>query len=337
MSAESVSKIKYLKIWDILRQETDEEHPMSTPDLLTRLEDNGIKCDRRTLYRNIEELNEFGYEILTKVGKPNAYYVIDRGFDIPEIRILMDAVQAASFITEKKTKQLVDKIAKLSGNKTAEVLKQNIVDFDTVKSTNENIYYSVNEIATAINEGLKITFHYFDFNAQGKKVYRMRKSVPTEKKVYKVNPLSTVFNSDKYYLICYDDYYENLQHYRVDRMDAVTVVEEPITQTEKSKKFDVKAHKQQVFWMFTGKAEQVSFIADKCLVDVMHDTFGGKIIISESLNDTIHFTANVQVSPTFIAWCCAFGKQLRVTAPRSVVEKVQSYINELKEGYGGGN
>ena len=199
MSAESVSKIKYLKLWDILRQETDEEHPISTPDLLARLEESGIKCDRRTLYRNIEELNECGYEVLTKVGKPNAYYVVDRSFDIPEIHILMDAVQAASFITEKKTKQLVDKIARLSGNKMAEVLKQNIVDFETVKSSNENIYYSVNEIATAINEGLKITFQYFDYNAQGKKVYRMRKSNPAERKTYKVNPLSTVFSSDKYY------------------------------------------------------------------------------------------------------------------------------------------
>lgn len=125
MSAESVSKIKYLKIWDILCQETDEEHSISTPDLLSRLEESGIKCDRRTLYRNIEELNECGYEVLIKVGKPNAYYVVDRSFDIPEIHILMDAVQAASFITEKKTKQLVDKIARLSGNKMAEVLKQN--------------------------------------------------------------------------------------------------------------------------------------------------------------------------------------------------------------------
>ncbi len=337
MSAESVSKIKYLKIWDILRQETDEDHPMTTPDLLARLEESGIKCDRRTLYRNIEELNECGYEVLTKVGKPNAYYVVDRSFDIPEIHILMDAVQAASFITEKKTKQLVDKIARLSGNKMAEVLKQNIVNFETVKSANENIYYSVNEIATAINEGLKIKFQYFDYNAQGKKVYRMRKSVPTERKTYKVNPLSTVFSSDKYYLICYDDYYDNLQHYRVDRMDAVTMIEEPITKNEKTKQPRVKEHKQQVFWMFTGKTEQVSFTADKFLIDVMHDTFGGKVKISEGANDTITFTANVQVSPTFIAWCCAFGKQLKVTAPQTVIDQVKAYITELNKGYGGGN
>ena len=120
-------------------------------------------------------------------------------------------------------------------------------------------------------------------------------------------------------------------------MDAVTVIEEPITQTEKSKQFDVKTHKQQVFWMFTGKSEQVSFTADKSLIDVMHDTFGGKVKISESQNDTIKFTANVQVSPTFIAWCCAFGNKLSITAPKTVVEQVRAYIDELSALYGGGN
>lgn len=337
MSAESVSKIKYLKIWDILCQETDEEHPISTPDLLSRLEESGIKCARRTLYRNIEELNECGYEVLTKVGKPNAYYVVDRSFDIPEIHILMDAVQAASFITEKKTKQLVDKIARLSGNKMAEVLKQNVVDFETSKSANENIYYSVNEIATAINQKLKIKFEYFDYDCHGKKVYRMRTNNPAEHKHYKVNPLSTVFSDDRYYLICFDDYHGTIAHYRVDRMDSVTVVEEPMTKAALSKMSEIKAHKQQVFWMFTGKSEQVSFTADKSLIDVLRDKFGGKVKMTESQNDTLRFTAEVQVSPTFISWSCAFGKHLRVTAPQSVVEQVQAYINELNEGYGGGN
>lgn len=332
MKAESVSKIKYLKIWDILRQETDAEHPMNTPDLLARLEECGIKCDRRTLYRNIEELNECGYEILKKKGKTNEYYVEDRSFDIPEIHILMDAVQAASFITEKKTKVLVDKIARLAGNKTAEVLKQSIVDFETVKSANENIYYSVNEIATAINEGLKITFQYFDYNAHGKKIYRMRKSNPTETKTYKVNPLSTVFSDDRYYLISYDDYHDSLSHYRVDRMDAVTVVEEPMVQTD-TKRFDIKKHKQQVFWMFMGKTEQVSFRADKSLIDILYDKFGNRIKMTESQDNTVVFTADVQVSPTFLAWCCAFGDKLKLTSPKTIASKVLEYINTIEKIY----
>lgn len=175
MKTESVSKIKYLKIWDILRQETDEQHPISTPDLIARLEACGIACDRRTLYRNIEELNENGYEILVKKGKPNGYYVEDRSFDIPEIQILMDAVQAASFITDKKTPVLIDKIAQLAGSQRAEVLKSNIVQFGTVKGSNESIYYSVNEISQAIIEKRKIGFYYFDFDIHHKRKYRNQK------------------------------------------------------------------------------------------------------------------------------------------------------------------
>ena len=337
MSAESVSKIKYLKIWDILRQETDEDHPMTTPDLLARLEEIGIHCDRRTLYRNIDELNECGYEILKKKGRSNEYYVEDRSFDIPEIHILMDAVQAASFITEKKTKFLVDKLARLAGNKRAAVLKQNIVDFDTAKSTNETIYYSVNEITMAINEGRKITFQYFDYNAQGKKVFRMKKSDPTNRRTYKVNPLSTVFSDDRYYLICYDDYFGNLAHYRVDRMDSVTMIEEPISDAAKANSPKLKEHKQQLFFMFSGESEQVSFRADKSLVDVIYDKFGNKVKMTASQDDTVAFTANVQVSPTFLAWCCAFGDKLIVTTPQPVVARIKEYIKQLNEGYGGGN
>lgn len=334
MQGESISKIKYLKIWDILCQESDSEHPMSTTDLLERLEECGIRCDRRTLYRNIDELNESGYEILKRKGKSNEYYVEDRSFDIPEIHILMDAVQAASFITEKKTKQLVDKLARLAGNKRAVVLKQNIVDFNTAKSSNENIYYSVNEIAMAINEGLKITFQYFDYDTQGKKTYRMKKSDPMHKRTYKVNPLSTVFSDDRYYLICYDDYFGNLSHYRVDRMDSVTMVEEPISEAAKSKSFNLKEHKQQLFFMFTGESEQVSFIADKSLVDVIYDKFGNKVRMTESGDDTILFSADVQVSPTFLAWCCAFGDKLKVIAPKEIVFLVKNYINSIEKIYG---
>lgn len=147
MKTESVSKIKYLKLWDILRQETDEQHPMSTTDIIARLAACGISCDRRTLYRNIDELNEYGFEILKRKGNPNGYYVEDRSFDIPEIQILMDAVSAASFITDKKTPVLIDKIAQLAGSQRAEVLKSHIVQFGTVKGSNESIYYSVKTTA----------------------------------------------------------------------------------------------------------------------------------------------------------------------------------------------
>lgn len=138
---DNISKIRLLKVWEILRTETDEDNPMGTPILLQKLANQGIKCDRRTVYRDIQLLNDFGYEILHNRGISNQYFVVDRSFDVPELRILLDAVQAASFITPKKTEVLVDKIADLAGSHRAELLKNNIVRFNITKHTNEAIYY----------------------------------------------------------------------------------------------------------------------------------------------------------------------------------------------------
>ena len=153
MKPEKAFRIRLVKILEILRQETDEDNPMPTNTLIKKLADQGIECDRRTLYRDIQVLNDYGYEVLRTRAISNEYYVADRSFDIPELRILLDAVQAASFITPKKTEVLVDKIADLAGSHRAEVLKKNIMRFNITKHTNEAIYYNVNEIERAIMEG----------------------------------------------------------------------------------------------------------------------------------------------------------------------------------------
>ena len=236
----SITKLKMLKIWEILSRETDEDNPMESTELISRLEKMGIPCDRRTLYKDIDALNENGYEVLCNRSKKNEYYVLDRKFDDAELHILIDAVQAASFITEKKTDELVNKIAGLSGSHRAEILKSNAVAFNTVKNMNEKIYYSVNEIITAINQKKKIEFYYFDYGVDGKRVYRR------EKKLYWVNPYATIFSNDCYYLLCYDDKHEKMSHYRIDRMDSVTISERDIKKRSDLADFSVKKHKKQV-------------------------------------------------------------------------------------------
>ena len=140
MGKENFSKIKLLRIWEILKQESDEEHPLSTNQIIERLARGGISCDRRTLYQDIAALNSYGYEVICRRGQhSNSYYVEDRSFDVPELRILIDAVQAASFLTEKKTVELVDKIAALGGSNRAEILKRNMVDFNTNKHYNASV------------------------------------------------------------------------------------------------------------------------------------------------------------------------------------------------------
>lgn len=186
MKQENAYKIKLLKLLEILRQDSDEDHYIGTTELIDKLADMGIVCDRRTLYKDIEVLNNFGYEVFCEKspGKPNCYCVADRSFDVPELRILMDAVQAASFVTPSKTEVLLDKIADLGGSHRAELLQSNIVRFNTTKSTNENIFYAISEINSAIENNKKVSFEYFDFNEKHERVYRK------DHKRYFVNPLA---------------------------------------------------------------------------------------------------------------------------------------------------
>ena len=223
MAQDNYRKIKLLKLLDMLRHETDEQHPLSTTQICTKRGHMGIVCDRRTLPRDIATLNDQGYEIMSvMIGHDKCYYVEDRSFSIPELKILIDAVQAASFITDKKTAELVEKIASLGGTHRAEILKSNMVCFNTRKHSNEHIYYNVDTIERAIQNNKKVIFYYYNLDESGNKVYRRNHHH------YVVEPIALVFNEDNYYLISYSSRHDGTANYRVDRMEAVEVIEENI-------------------------------------------------------------------------------------------------------------
>ena len=331
MNAENTRKIKLLKMWEILKSETDEDHPISTPELIARLAAEGISVDRKILYKDIELLNESGYEVLSERGKSNKYYVVDRSFDQPEVRILMDAVHAVSFVTEKKTEELIGKIAVLAGSQKGKLLKGNITKYSTVKGTNETIYYSVDTILEGIKKKKKISFIYADYNVKRERVHRKSRENPDEIKVYSVNPVTTFVDNGQYYLICYDDKHEGkLANYRIDRMDKVKILEEPITPNTN---VDIAKNKLQQFGMFGGDVKRVEFLVDKSAIDVVLDKFGKNVKMREGENSQAHCTAEVQVSPNFISWCCSFGKKLKVVSPPSVIEEIKAHIDTLKEIY----
>lgn len=329
MRQENAFKIRLIKLLEILRQHSDEDNYLSTPEIIERLATIGIVCDRRTLYKDVELLNESGYEVLCEKspGKPNGYCVADRSFNVSELRILMDAVQASSFVTPKKTKELVDKIANLGGSHRAELLQSNIVKFNTTKSANENIFYSISEINAAIENGKKVSFEYFDFNEKHERVYRRNG------KRYYVNPLTTIYDDNNYYLICYYGKYEGVVHYRIDRMDHVEMVVNQPIDLYKGNPIDLQHHKKTLFGMFQGKEQKVEFIADKSLLDVIFDVFGDAVKLAPERENAVRFAASVQLSPTFYGWCLSFGDKLRVVGPSEVVEKVVEYIHSLTEGY----
>ena len=333
MKNESSRKIKLLKLWELLKSETDEAHPMDTVEIIERLGKEGIEVDRKILYTDIEVLNNYGFEVLKDRSKRNRYYVMDRGFDLPEIRILMDAVQAAAFVTEKKTGELIDKIASLAGSKRGDALKEDVIRFGTVKSMNESIFYSVDTIAKAIEEGKKISFNYYSINVHKEKAYRTEKSDPTKIKTYKVNPVATVCDNDQYYLVCYDDKHKGLANYRIDRMERVKALCEPITENKEIESIDLAKRNRQMFGMFGGEPHTVTLHADKSLIDVIFDKFGNRIELFETKDGKISCKVDVQTGPMFIAWCCSFDSRLKVVSPPSVVKAVKSHLQKTLEQY----
>ena len=327
MPVEKGQRLKLLKIWEILRQETDEAHPMSSVELLERLEAIDIKCDRRTLYADIQALNESGYKINCNRRKTNEYFVERREFSMAEIQILMDAVQAASFIADDKTKLLVDKIAELAGSRKAEAIKKNVVAFNTVKSHNEDIYGTIAIITQALEQSKKIEFLYFDYDTNKRRIYRK------ENKVYKVNPVATIFSNDKYYLLCYDDKHGNPSHYRIDQMAEMKISSEDIVPSKLSELCAIQKHKKQLFGMFTGDECEVSFEADNSLIDTVLDKFGFDTRLSVRNNQTFSFSASVQLSPVFLGWCCSFGDKLRVTGPEKVLDYLREHLDQINRYY----
>ena len=324
---ESLNRIRLLRIWEILNRETDEDHPMGTETLREKLLEGGIDCHRVTLYEDIKLLNEAGYEIMTRRGRSNQYYVMDRKFSNPEVHILMDAVQAASFITEKKTAELVDKIAHLAGSQKAAVLKKNIVQFNTAKSTNESIYYSVSEIVTAINNRQKIIFLYFDYDSNHNRVYRR------DGHHYVVSPFATIFADGHYYLVIYDKRYNKMTHYRIDRMDKVELIDELADMPPEELAFDAGTYKKQLFGMFSGEATNVTIEMSSHLMDVVFDLFGEKTKIMSYGDDKIRFSADVQISDLFFGWCSSFGENLKLIAPPNVLEDYKVYLRNVETQY----
>ena len=323
MAQENWQKYKLLKLLELLRQETDEQHPLSTSQICSKLGEMGISCERRTLTKDIAVLNELGYEVMWNwVGKEKGYYIEDRSFSVPELKILIDAVQAASFVTEKKTAELIDKIAALGGSHKADILKSNMVCFNTRKHSNESIYYNVGFLEDAIQQQKKVIFYYYDLNENGEKVYRR------EHHHYVVEPIALVFNDDNYYLMVYSAKHDSTANYRVDRMDHVEIVDEAISEKALTLREGIDSYTEQAFKMYGGQLVNVVLEFDDKLIGVVYDKFGEDTKMIRA-GDKCIATVKVQISPVFWGWLFQFGRQMIVISPAEVAEKYRSQVNQL--------
>ena len=316
MIRENYRKVKLLKLLELLRQHTDEQHPLTTNQICAAMGEMGIPCDRRIVTQDVANLNELGYEIMSiMVGHEKAYYVADRSFSVPELKILIDAVQASSFITEKKTAELVEKLAALAGSHRAEVLKRNMVCFNTRKHSNEKILYIIDELEEAILTQKKVIFLYFDLDEKGQRVYRRGGHH------YVVEPVALVFNEDNYYLTCYSSRHDSTSNYRVDRMDAVQIIQEDCSEKAMALRDEVAAYTEQAFKMFGGRVEDVVLEFDRSLVGVVYDRFGESVKMIPSGEKNCIATVKVRISPVFWGWLFQFAGEMRIISPATLQEE----------------
>ena len=316
MPKSKLQKMKLLFLLEMLRADSDEEHPLRTGDILARLGEKGVSCDRRTLAKDIALLNEQGYEVMSVTcQRQKGYYIEDRSFSVPELRILIDAVQAARFITEKKTEELTEKVAALGGSNRAQLLKQSAVNFNARKYSNEAVYYTVGILNEALSLGRKASFFYCDLNGKRERVYHR------DKRRYVVEPVALVFAEDRYYLMAISPDRDGPSVYRIDRMESTEIESEMVSAAAKKARAKVPAYAGRAFKMFSGPEQKVTLAFDDGLVGAVLDRFGEDTPITRLDEKTCQCTVQVQVSPPFWGWLFQYDCRIRLTAPKELKEE----------------
>ena len=239
------------------------------------------------------------------------------------MKILIDAVQAANFITEKKSVELIDKISALGGSHRADILKNNLVCFNTCKHSNEMIYYSVGYLEEAIQQQNKVLFRYFDLDENGEKVYRR------DGHRYVVEPVALVFYEDNYYVVVYSAKHDSTANYRVDRMDSVEILCESVSQKALALRNEVAGYTERAFKMYEGQPVDIVIEFDDKLIGVVYDKFGENTKMIRTHEHRCVATVKVQISPTFWGWMFQFGKQMRILSPANLIEERKNKIREL--------
>ena len=321
-------KLKMLYLVQLFSRETDDTHKLTMPEIITKLAAEGVNADRKTLYQDFDELRRFGFDIISeKEGRNYYYYLGSRDFELPELKLLVDSVQSAKFITDKKSDQLIKKLESLVSKYEGSQLHRQVIISGRVKTMNESIYYNVDKIHAAIGEDKQIRFKYFDWNLKKEMEPRY------DGKWYRLSPWALMWDDEKYYLVAYDSKHETIIHYRVDKMTQIGILDEKREGHEAFRKFNIAHYTNTLFGMFAGDETKVTIEAENRLVSVFIDRFGKDIIIAPIDGDHFRTTVTVAVSKQFFDWIMAIDGDVKVVAPDSVVKQIRAEIERLAEKY----
>ncbi|MBQ4054155.1 MAG: WYL domain-containing protein [Clostridia bacterium] len=311
-------KLKLLYIEKMLSQESDEGHPISTKRLIEMLGAQGISCERKAIYDDIEALRQFGHDIEKIDGKYGGYSLISRKFELPELKLLVDAVHSSKFITKKKSDGLITKLASLVSRHEAVELKRDIYT-ERTKSDNEKVFLNVDAIHSAIQNDRRISFLYFEWQRDKKKHYRRNGQR------YEVSPSSLLWDDENYYLIAFDHNSGQRRHYRVDKMDSICTEELAREGLELIGEFNADEYSKSVFGMFGGEQRSVTLLCENSMAGVIFDRFGISIPVRYTDSEHFEVTVKITVSPQFYAWVFGLGGAVRITGPDDVAAKMKEH------------
>ena len=327
MPRASNQKLKLLYLLRYLMRETDQEHPVTVQQMIDELNRQGITAERKSVYDDIEALRLFGADIVQVREKQTGYYIGQRDFELPELKLLVDSIQSSKFITQKKTMSLIKKVEGLASVHDAQVLERQVYVRNRVKSMNESVYYNVDEISSAINRDTAIRFRYFEFTPEKERLYRHGGAY------YKVSPFALMWDEENYYMLAFDSETRQLRHYRVDKMTHISALDQPREGKESFEGVDMSSYSQKVFGMFAGQEEQVRLRFRNHLAGAVIDRFGKDLMLFRDGPE--HFTVTVEVvaSPQFCAWIFGFGDEVEILAPQSLRERLRDQAAALARLY----
>lgn len=327
MAKSANQKLKLLYLLRFLMQYSDEEHPLTTAQLIAELAENGISAERKSIYADIEALQMFGIDIIQTKGRNGGYYIGERDFELPELKLLVDSVQSSKFITQEKTYKLIKKIENLAGVYDGQLLQRQVYVTNRVKSMNESIYYAVDVISDAINQNKKIRYRYFEYTVEKERRFRH------EGAFYEVSPFALIWDDENYYMLAWDSEAEKMKHYRVDKMSEASLTDEKRDGTEIFEKTDMSAYTKSVFGMFGGEVQKVKIRFTNHLVGAVLDRFGRDTIVIKDGDGHFTVTVNAVVSGQFLAWVFAFGDEAEIVSPENVRNEMKAYAETVIKKY----
>lgn len=327
MAKSSLQKLKILFLMKTLLEQTDEHHPMTVKDIMDVLAEYGIIVERKTVYDDLETLKIFGLDIVNRRLKPAGYYIGSREFELPELKLLVDAVQSSKFITQKKSAELIKKLEGLTSVHEAKELQRQVVVENSVKSVNEAVYYNIDKIHKALSEEKQITFQYYEWTVA--KEMRLKR----DGAFYQISPWGLLWKDDNYYLIALDEKSGVVKHYRVDKMLKIHIEEEKRNGQEIFGEFNVAQFAARTFGMFGGREETLTLEFENRYVGVVIDRFGQDVMLYK--RDEEHFTAvlRVNVSHQFFGWLTGIGAGAKIISPIHVQKEYIKFLKTALDGY----